>query len=230
MLHEHARRTDTAGYQPIENYGIIGDLRTVALVGIDGSIDWYCYPHFDSPSVFAALLDHKQGGRFKIAPTATDARAKQLYWPDTNVLITRFLSPEGVGEVQDFMPVGCPQQQLVRRVVAVRGSMTYRLEPEPRFNYGRDDHDVAIGGNHARFTSSSAAMSLASPVAIRATAAGVRSDFTLDTGHSRTFVLQAGDHALALGEEQSEDLMRATIAYWREWIGKSDYVGRWRER
>jgi GH15 family glucan-1,4-alpha-glucosidase len=227
---EATGRSDGSAFLPIAEHGVIGDMHSVALVGTDGTIDWYCPERFDTPSVFGALLDPARGGHYRIAPTSPGAQAKQLYFPDTNVLITRFLSPEGVGEVQDFMPVGCPQQQLVRRVVAVRGSMTYRLELEPRFNYGRDDHDVAIGGNHARFTSSSAAMSLASPVAIRATAAGVRSDFTLDAGHSRTFVLQPGDHASVLGEEQSADLMRATIAYWRDWIGKSDYVGRWRER
>ena len=114
------------GYQPIEDYGVIGNMRTVALVGKNGSIDWYCSPNFDSPSVFAAILDDKKGGRFKIAPTAEGVTEKQLYWPETNVLVTRFLSPDGVAEVLDYMPVGThhgPQQdsQLIRRVNAVRG-------------------------------------------------------------------------------------------------------------
>ena len=116
-------------YQPIENYGIIGDLHTVALVGMNGSIDWLCYPHFDSPSVFAAILDDTKGGHFRIAPTAPDVTNKQFYWPDTNVLVTRFLSRDGVGQITDFMPVGLPardprRHQLVRRVQAVRGSMS----------------------------------------------------------------------------------------------------------
>src|SRR5690606_19447858 len=81
-------------YQPIENYAIIGDLHTVALVGMDGSIDFLPFPRFDSPTVFAALLDHRKGGRFKIAPAFADARQKQLYLPDTNVLLTRSLSSE----------------------------------------------------------------------------------------------------------------------------------------
>jgi len=93
-------------YQPIENYGIIGDLRTIALVGIHGSIDFMCFPHFDSPIIFAALLDDTHGGRFKIAPVVAGARLKQLYLPDTNVLLTRFLAEGGVGETTDFMPVG----------------------------------------------------------------------------------------------------------------------------
>ena len=97
-------------YQPIENYGLIGNMRTAALVGMHGSIDWYCFPHFDSPSVFAAILDDKKGGRFQIAPTCDGLRYKQFYWPDSNVLVTRFLAPDGVGQVTDYMPVGLPAE------------------------------------------------------------------------------------------------------------------------
>ena len=86
-------------YQPIENYGIVGNMRTAALVGVNGSIDWYCFPYFDSPSIFAKLLDNEKGGCFWIAPVNDGHNTKQLYWPDTNVLVTRFLSPEGVGEL-----------------------------------------------------------------------------------------------------------------------------------
>ena len=108
-------------YQPIENYGVVGNMRTVALVSIEGSVDWFCFPHFDSPSVFAALLDDKKGGRFDINSTHEHVKYKQFYWPDTNVLVTRFLSPEGVGELQDFMPVaphdaGDTADRLIRRV------------------------------------------------------------------------------------------------------------------
>src|ERR671926_73552 len=114
-----------APYLPIEHYGIIGDLQTVALVGINGSIDWYCYPRFDSPSIFGGLLDAGRAGHFKITPIATMARHKQLYFPDTNLLITRFLSPDGVGELTDFMPLGrgddacATTRSLIRRVQVV---------------------------------------------------------------------------------------------------------------
>src|SRR5947209_14625933 len=112
----------TANYQPIENYGIIGNLRTAALVGMDGSIDWLCLPHFDSPSVFAAILDDRKGGRFRIGPANENFRHKQFYWPDTNILITRFLHEEGVAEVEDYMPVrdsGLVPDELIRRVRVV---------------------------------------------------------------------------------------------------------------
>ena len=138
-------------YQPIENYGIIGDMHTAALVGMNGSIDWFCFPHFDSPSVFAAILDDKKGGCFKIAPASGEPTCRQHYWPDTNVLITRFLMADGVGEITDFMTAPGHKgtednhhHQLFRKVTAVRGDMTFRLECRPAFNYARDDHDVEI--------------------------------------------------------------------------------------
>ena len=131
-------------YQPIENYGVIGDLHTVALVGMDGSIDFLCLPHFDSPSVFAALLDDEKGGRFQLCPELDGARQKQMYLPDSNVLLTRFLSDDGVAEISDFMPVleQGHAHTVVRRAKTVRGRVKFRLRCEPRFNYGRAKHKV----------------------------------------------------------------------------------------
>src|SRR3954447_23065734 len=126
-------------YQPIGNYGVIGDLNTVALVGLNGSIDFMCFPDFDSPSIFAALLDEHKGGRFEIKPVFNGMKTKQLYLPDTNVLLTRFLSGEGVGEITDFMPVEelFDGKELIRRVTTVRGEVKYKMKCSPRFNYGR---------------------------------------------------------------------------------------------
>src|SRR5579884_276834 len=137
-------------YLPIEEYGVIGNLRTVALVGRDGSIDWLCLPNFDSPSVFAGLLDDRKGGHFRICAEPDEVTRKQLYWPDTNILVTRFLADGGVGEVTDYMPIGAPRDHegyhgLVRRVKVVRGSMKFRMECFPAFNYARDEHSVEIG-------------------------------------------------------------------------------------
>ena len=136
-------------YQPIENYGIIGNMRTVALVGMNGSIDWYCYPRFDSPSVFGAILDDSKGGRFQICPLSENIRHKQFYWPSTNILITRFLLPDGIVELEDFMPAGLQAdspwyRQLYRRVRCVKGSVDISLSCRPAFDYGRDNHDCRV--------------------------------------------------------------------------------------
>ena len=127
------RRAPGARYLQIAEHGLIGDLHTVALVGTDGTIDWYCCPRFDSPSVFGAILDADRGGVFRIAPAGEGWSSKQLYLPDTNVLITRFLMPEGVGEVQDFMPPASSgeaahRQRIIRRVLAVRGQMQFVVD------------------------------------------------------------------------------------------------------
>jgi len=125
------------GYNPIGGYGVIGNMRTAALVAMDGSIDWFCLPRFDSPSVFAAMLDDHKGGYFKIAPIAGEPELKQFYWPDTNVLVTRFLSDDEVGELTDFMPVGFVdgehQDWLIRDVYAARGEVRFRMDSRPAF-------------------------------------------------------------------------------------------------
>src|SRR5437764_640270 len=134
---------------PIGDYGVIGDLHTAALVGRDGSIDWFCAPRFDSPSIFGALLDHDKGGHFRIRPTADGYTSKQLYFPDTAVLVTRFLTEAGVGEIVDFMPVttgdvASDRHDLVRMVRCVRGRMSFTIDLAPRFDYGRETHLVHL--------------------------------------------------------------------------------------
>src|ERR687887_575225 len=138
-----------ARYLPIAEHGLIGDLHTVALVGTDGTIDWYCCPRFDSPRVFAAILDADHGGLFRISPGCEGWTSKQLYLPDTNVLITRFLMPDGVGEVQDFMPPprtgeAAHRHRMIRRVVAVRGQMRFVVDVAPRFDYARASHELTL--------------------------------------------------------------------------------------
>lgn len=136
-------------YQPIENYGIIGNMRTVALIGMDGSIDWYCYPHFDSPSLFGAILDDKNGGRFQICPYGDQVRNKQFYWPSTNILVTRFLMPDGIAELEDFMPVGLADdspwnRHVCRRIHCVKGTVRVLLSCRPAFDYGRETHQPPV--------------------------------------------------------------------------------------
>ena len=226
-------------YQPIENYGIIGNMHTVALVGMNGSIDWFCNPDFDSPSVFGAILDDEIGGRYKISPKNDQVTQKQMYWPETNVLVTRFLSPEGVGEVIDFMPVGVNEgetgyHQLIRRVVVVRGTVTFRLECRPAFNYARDNHETRITHDGAEFLSPSSCLHLSTTVPLERSGNGVTTEFTLHEGQTETFVLGeavpgAEDHGCLLSDEAATELFRSTVDYWRRWISKSTYKGRWRE-
>ncbi|MCG3111165.1 MAG: glycoside hydrolase family 15 protein [Candidatus Manganitrophus sp. SB1] len=228
------------GYQPIENYGLIGDMHTAALVGMDGSIDWFCFPHFDSPSVFAAILDDRIGGRFKIAPADPTAnmQPRQSYWPDTNILVTRFYSPDGVGEVTDYMPVepaweGHGSHQLVRRVRVVRGTMAFRMECRPAFNYARDEHQTHLLPGGVRFESPSLALGLATSVPLRRDGNGVTAAFTLREEESVTFLLQdtAEEPGCGAGltEEAATALFKKTVDYWRRWLSKCTYSGRWRE-
>jgi len=226
------------GYQPIENYGVVGNMRTVALVSVSGSIDWFCYPHFDSPSVFAALLDDKKGGRFLLTSTHEHVRCKQVYWPDTNVLVTRFLCPDGVGEVQDFMPIvgrdGDPgTNRLIRRVRVSRGEMEFRLACQPAFNYARDTHVAHVTDHGVRFQSGEMALELASSIRLKRREDGVYATFRLREGETAVFVLRAaqgtGDVRQAPTADESEELFQETVCFWRRWISKCQYRGRWRD-
>jgi len=224
-------------YQPIENYGIIGNMRTVALVGKHGSIDWYCFPYFDSPSIFGAILDDGKGGRFQICPVGDEVATKQLYWPETNVLITRFLSTDGVGEIEDFMPVGLsPEEggrdQLVRRVRVVRGAVRFRLVCHPAFDYARGAHDTVIEKGGACFHSQSLSLGLASDVPLTRDDTGVTADFTLQEGEVASFILRPVDKdgcGAAPSTAETEDLFHRTVGFWRRWLSACTYHGRWRE-
>ena len=225
-------------YQPIESYGIIGDLNTVALVGMNGSIDWFCFPRFDSPSVFGAILDDKKGGRFQIAPQNDNVTHRQFYWPDTNVLVTRFLSPDGVGEVSSFMPMGLSQElmgrhQIVRRVAAVRGVTRFRMECTPAFNYARDEHTTQIDKKGAAFHSRDLSLGVSTRQKLKRHKNGVVADFTLQEGQTAIFVLgqierDSGCEVL-LADDEAFQMAVKTVDYWRRWLSQCTYRGRWRE-
>lgn len=225
-------------YSPIEDYGIIGDLHTVALVNKHGSIDWLCFPHLNSPSLFAALLDDRRGGRFEIAALGERVTDKQLYIPDTNVLVTRFLSAQGVGEVCDFMPVATTPEEshrhrLIRRVSVVRGTMDFALACRPAFDYGRARHETAVVPEGALFRSPALTVGLGGTVPLQADAGGVTARFTLTQGETATFVLQrirkAEDCATCLSEDEVTDAFHGTVRFWRRWLSSCRYRGRWRE-
>lgn len=226
------------GYQPIENYGLIGNMYTAALVGRHGSIDWFCFPHFDSPSVFAAILDEHKGGHFRIMPCREAVTSKQFYWPDTNVLVTRFLSPDGVGEIVDFMPVGLAAQELtyhglMRRVRTTRGAMKFRMECHPAFNYARDPHRLQVTPEGARFDTRGLSLALMTALPLQQDGNGVTTEFTLHEGEEAEFVLREVKTDVGCGTPlcatEAQELFERTIAYWRRWLSQCTYTGRWRE-
>lgn len=234
--------TQTRGepaYQPIEDHGVIGNLRTAALVAKDGSIDWFCFPRFDSPSIFASILDAQRGGYFRISPTTVDVSRKQLYWADTNVLVTRFLCADGVGEVIDYMPVvkspERPQfEGLIRTVKVMRGCMQFRMDCRPAFNYARDKHSTEAIRGGMRFHSPKLHLELLSRVPLRRVRNGAAAEFSLKEGETVSFSLRGLDSKPlaehpALSEHDIDRLFHQTIKYWRAWISKCTYHGRWRE-
>jgi GH15 family glucan-1,4-alpha-glucosidase len=225
-------------YQPIENYGIIGDLNTIALVALDGSIDFMCFPDFDSPSIFAALLDDKNGGYFQIRPEFTEMNTKQLYLPDTNVLLTRFLSTDGVGEITDFMPVEelYNGKELIRRVTTIRGDVHYKMHCMPRFNYGRSNHSVKILSDKQIVLQSQGEdktiLRLTSTVPLTIDNGSITATFTLSPNETADFLLEH------IGKEHNDnrnfkefvtESLFATVNYWKDWVAQSLYRGRWME-
>ena len=223
-------------FQPIENYGVIGNMRSIALVGMDGSIDFLCYPEFDSPTVFAALLDDKEGGRFQIEPQLTSARVRQLYLPETNILLTRFLAEEGVAELTDYMPIekdGEQPNEIVRTVAVIRGNVHFKMRCQPRFNYATSAHRTEISDGCAIFSPDEdrcSPMALYSTCALEQQSQDVTAEFTLQAGATATFVLGG---VRPQGQQPEMELVgqrfQETARFWKSWIAKSKYKGRWRE-
>jgi GH15 family glucan-1,4-alpha-glucosidase len=230
-------------YLPIADYGIIGNMRTAAIVGSNGSIDWYCSPHFDSPSVFGAILDDKKGGRFQIHPVAEQVRSRQFYWPSTNILVTRFSLEDGIAEIHDFMPIGESSKspvfrQLHRRVRCVRGPIRLSAVCRPAFDYGRKPHQVEISERGAIFRSVSGHFTLSTSAPLRRDADGaVTADFTLKEGESLTFIFQNdgepnanNEAAHPRSEAEAAEPFERTVKFWQDWLSSCTYHGRWRER
>ncbi|GIF00996.1 glycoside hydrolase family 15 protein [Paractinoplanes rishiriensis] len=231
-------------YPLIDDHGLIGDLQTAALVATDGSIDWFCAPRFDSPSVFGALLDHGRGGHCRVRPTAGVFNSKQLYFPDTAILVTRFLTEAGVGEVVDFMPVtsattAVATHRIVRLVRCVRGRMTFELDVAPRFDYGREPHETHVTESGVVFEGNRTAMTLnliREPDDERlgrfvVDAGDVHAEVALEAGQTRGLLLETGSAGPVREIRVAEAwrLFDETAAFWRNWLSRSTYAGRWRE-
>jgi GH15 family glucan-1,4-alpha-glucosidase len=234
-----------SNYPLIADHGLIGNLQTAALVATDGTIDWFCAPRFDSPSIFGCLLDHDQGGHLRTMPLATTFRRQQLYYPDTAILVTRFLTEAGVGEILDFMPIASTtmasdRHQLVRLIRCVRGEMTFAVDIAPRFDYGRESYETHVSENGVVFQGSQNAMVLNlvresddSRLARvqRASQNELRAELTLSAGQMRGLVLETGEARppREIRVAEAWRLFDETVRFWRSWLAQSTYTGRWRE-
>ncbi|HEY1292600.1 MAG TPA: glycoside hydrolase family 15 protein [Chloroflexota bacterium] len=227
-----------AATQPlIAEHGLIGDLQTAALVCTDGTIDWYCCPRFDSPTVFADLLDHRRAGHFRVAPEGVDYIVKQLYFPDTAILITRFMSENGVAELIDFMPiVGDPtvasdRHRIVRGVRGVRGEMRLRFECAPRFDYARAAHAVHISEHGAVLDGPGLRLTLHGADGLERHGDDVHVSRVVRANDLVGVILESGGDAepRAVSAAELTQLFEETARFWRGWIERSTYRGRWRE-
>ena len=223
-------------FESIENYGAIGNMCSLALVSVNGSIDFLCYPNFDSPTVFAALLDDQKGGCFQIQPQLGKRRVRQLYLPDTNILLTRFLAEEGVAELTDYMPIatdGAQPNELIRTLAVIRGEVNFKMRCQPRFNYAKCEHTVSIEDRRAIFSPANDAcpqLALYSTVALTQQSQDAIANFTLRAGEKVTFVFGGVRPQGQQPEMEFVDLrFRETARFWKGWIAKSKYKGRWRE-
>ncbi len=269
----------------IEDHGLIGNLRSTALVSVEAEIDFYCFPQFDSPSVFVALLDREKGGSFRMDPQMENKRTRQLYLPDTNILLTRFLSDDGVAEIMDFMPMGVadpvgrppaplpeklvhPQaqdappdklekqqsqadpatlqkpddgeayiHQIIRIVRVIKGEIRFKMRCAPRFNYARSGHTVAREGDALCFAPESntcPSMALHGTVPLEIDGQDGTAEFVLRAGELASFAFgnvpeDAQTRTNLLDHDRVDQQFRETTKFWRTWLGKSKYRGRWRE-
>jgi GH15 family glucan-1,4-alpha-glucosidase len=234
-----------AGYPDIGDHGLIGDLQTAALVTTDGTLDWFCCPRFDSPSVFASLLDAKRGGFFRVAPDRDDYVSRQLYLPESAILVTRFMTPDGVGEVHDFMPViegaATDRHRLVRNIRVVRGVMRFAIEIQPRFDYGRKRHKLDLSEHGGVFRSDGLELTIHgiapeglslqnAGITLERADDGIRWTRTLREGEIGGVVLESmGGQPQRVTPEQAQRLADDTARFWRSWLRRSTYTGRWRE-
>ncbi|MEZ5318718.1 MAG: glycoside hydrolase family 15 protein [Vicinamibacterales bacterium] len=223
---------------PIEDHGVIGDLHTIALVGRDGTIDWWCPERFDAPAVFAGLLDDERGGTWALGPEPDGITHKQLYVPDSNVLVTRFMSPDGVVEVTDFMPMAPRDGEtrgrlIVRRVEGVRGRIRLCMRCAPAFDYGETRADVRALGDAVAFAAGDRHLVLRGSVPLAVEDGAATAEFTIGQGDRATLILEAGTgtpaEPTAPDDQAIDRLFERTVDYWHDWLSTCTYRGRWRE-
>ena len=222
-------------YKPISDYGVIGDMHTAALVGLDGSIDWYCAPRFDSPSVFAALLDVRKGGKFQLSPTESFT-AKQSYEGETNVLSTIFESKQGRIKLTDFMPCFMEKGDLkglreIHRIAdCVEGELGLRIIFQPRLDYARGNTTLLETAEGIIAKNRGHQINLASSVKLRVADSDILThEFRLSKGQRAVFVLKWGKKpAIPLTRYETSKKLSKTLSYWKRWVGHVKYQGPFR--
>ncbi|VVO87560.1 Trehalase [Pseudomonas fluorescens] len=216
----------------IDAHGIIGDMRSAALVNDKGSVDFFCWPEFDSPSIFCSLLDTPEAGIFQLAPDLPDARCEQIYLPDTNVLQTRWLSDRAVVEVTDLLPIGDSEDDLpvlMRRVRVVSGRVTLHMRCAVRHDYARARTRARMDDKHVTFEAADQpSLRLSSDQVLRIDGNAAVAEFSLEQGQSAEFLLGGIDDP-RFKEGGATLCLERTLKYWRDWSAQSSYRGRWRE-
>lgn len=223
-------------YLPIEDYGIIGNLHTVALVSLNASIDFMSYPRFDSPTVFCKLLDAEKGGFFSITPLLKNMVSKQLYLPDTNVLVTRFFADEGIAEIIDYMPIDGEEINcaIIRKITAVRGNLKFNVRCAPRFNYASTRHSIKSEANGFVFVpdgNNQPSLRLLSDKKMSSDKEDVTAEFTLRESATAFFILETEQNKETRNSpsEYINQTYSSTVQYWQNWAGKCNYEGHWEE-
>ncbi|WP_445179059.1 glycoside hydrolase family 15 protein [Pseudomonas sp. McL0111] len=216
----------------IDAHGIIGDMRTAALVNDKGSVDFFCWPEFDSPTIFCSLLDSPEAGIFQLAPDLPDARREQIYLPDTNVLQTRWLSEFAVVEITDLLPIGDSVDDLpllMRRVRVVSGEAKFHMRCAVRHDYARAETSAQMDGQTVVFSAGGRpSLRLVADQPMHIDAESALASFSLKQDQSAEFLLGGADDP-RFAEDAAKLCMERTLKFWRDWIGQSNYRGRWRE-
>ena len=221
-------------YRRISDYGIIGDMHSCALIASDSSIDWCCLPDFDSPSIFAAILDKKIGGRFQIMPTL-DFNSRHEYLKHTNILKTSFLSPQGKIEITDFMPCHLKYNQHItfgeihRKITCTEGEETIKIHFDPRLDYARSETKITISKYGCIASDGERTVSLSTDIPLHLNNV-VLGSISLSKGESQFLVLKNGEkETLSIEEYESEEKLKRTTEFWQNWIGEDHYKGLWKE-
>lgn len=228
---------ETNGYLPIEDYGVIGNLHTIALVSLQGSIDYLPFMRIDSPTVFLNILDRQKGGHFTIKPQKGIINSRQFYLQHTNILVTRFYTETGVAEVTDYMPVNEQEFNcaVIRQVKTVIGSVDLQMECKPAFDYARSKHTVKQGNKGLLFSPDNGkqtSIHLTSDVDIEIMDDKAVARFTLE-GNSPCYFLFEAEHSLKQRTDDVKEYIQTSFAttydFWKQWTAKCGYKGEWKE-